>query len=241
MGLRPAKCYRTMKRPYSRTSVRVQKKAFITGVPASKIREFEMGNKKAPFDWKIELITKRAVQIRSNAMEAARVTGNKTLEKNAGTSNYHFRLTKYPHHVLRENCMATGAGADRFSTGMAKAFGKNVGTAARVQAGETVVYVRLNNQFFDLGKTTLKKAGLKLGIAGKLKVTQLRELTTEIIKVKIVKEKKEKPAEGEEAEAGKEETGKEGKEAKEKEGKASDKKEGKASDKKKEKPSDKKK
>lgn len=221
MGLRPGKCYRTMKRAYTRIATRVQKKAFIKGVPAPRIREFEMGNKKAPFDWKINMIAKKDMQLRSNALEAARMAGNKTLENNIGIANYHYHITKYPHHVLRENCMATGAGADRFSTGMAKSFGKIVGVAARVKKGEIIAYVRLNNQFTAVGVRSLQKTALKLGLPVEITQSQMRELTKELIKVKIVKEKKEKavegaegaegaaaPEAGKEGEAGKKEAGK---------------------------------
>jgi large subunit ribosomal protein L10e len=40
--------------------------------------------------------------------------------------------------VLRENKQATGAGADRVSDGMRQAFGKPVGTAARINHGENI-------------------------------------------------------------------------------------------------------
>ena len=48
-----------------------------------------------------------------------------------------FESHTYPHHVLRENKQATGAGADRVSQGMRCAFGKNVGTAARVKRAKS--------------------------------------------------------------------------------------------------------
>jgi len=47
--------------------------------------------------------------------------------------NYYFRIKIYPHHILRENKMLTGAGADRMQTGMQKSFGKPVGRAAQVK------------------------------------------------------------------------------------------------------------
>jgi len=91
--------------------------------------------------------------------------------------------------------MATGAGADRFSTGMAKSFGKIVGVAARVKKGEVIGYVRLNNQFLEVGKRSLVKTALKLGLPVEIAQNQMRELTKELIKVKIIKEKKEKVVE----------------------------------------------
>ena len=50
----------------------------------------------------------------------------------------------YPHHIMRENPLATGAGADRMSTGMKKSFGKTIGVAARVHKGQTLVTVNVN-------------------------------------------------------------------------------------------------
>jgi len=64
--------------------------------------------------------------------------------------------------VLRENKLATGAGADRVSSGMRGAFGKNVGTAARVHAGQVVLTIRVPVANFNSAKEALWKASLKL-------------------------------------------------------------------------------
>ena len=82
----------------------------------------------------LELSVDNACQIRHTALEAARVISNATIRKAAGPQGYALRIHTYPHQVLRENKQATGAGADRVSQGMRQAFGKNVGTAARVSA-----------------------------------------------------------------------------------------------------------
>jgi len=47
----------------------------------------------------------------------------------------------YPHHILRENKMLTGAGADRMQTGMSRAFGKSMGRAALVKPGQTLFII----------------------------------------------------------------------------------------------------
>ncbi|HLC89113.1 MAG TPA: ribosomal protein L16 [Candidatus Nanoarchaeia archaeon] len=65
-------------------------------------------------------------------IESARMTSNRVLEKNIGRE-YHLRIKIYPHHVLRENPLASGAEADRMSTGMKLSFGKSISTAARVR------------------------------------------------------------------------------------------------------------
>ena len=58
-----------------------------------------------------------------------------------GRSNFHFKVRVFPHHVLRENKQATGACADRVSEGMRLAFGKAVGTAARVIRNQKIMTV----------------------------------------------------------------------------------------------------
>jgi large subunit ribosomal protein L10e len=84
------------------------------------------------------------------------------MHKRAGVQNYHLKVRIYPHHVLRENKQATGAGADRVSDGMRKAFGKAVGTAARVRSGQKVLTIRTHEQFVQDAKSALRKAGMKL-------------------------------------------------------------------------------
>jgi large subunit ribosomal protein L10e len=98
-----------------------------------------MGDKhKDPEDYlvQISLVVEESLQIRHGSLEAARLSANRHLIKELGENNYKMILRKFPHQVLRENKQATGAGADRVSDGMRQAFGKIVGTAARIQAGE---------------------------------------------------------------------------------------------------------
>ena len=165
MGLRPAKCYRELKGPaYTRKAIRVMKKAFVRGVPGPKIRIFDMGNK-SKREWKLEvdLIAKEPMQLRHNQLEAARMAVNKLLLKKVGRANYFFRVRAYPHHVLRENPLATGAGADRFQKGMKRAFGKPIGTAARVRPGKIVFSVWVDSEdFIPVIKEGYRIAKLKL-------------------------------------------------------------------------------
>ena len=72
------------------------------------------------------------------------------------------RIRVYPHQILRENKQATGAGADRVSQGMRCAFGKNVGTAARVQKNQKVITIQTHAAFFSVAKDALRKANCKL-------------------------------------------------------------------------------
>jgi large subunit ribosomal protein L10e len=58
--------------------------------------------------------------------------------------------------------MATGAGADRISGGMRAAFGKAVGTAARVQSDQIILTVRVPLQAYKSAKDALWRASMKL-------------------------------------------------------------------------------
>ena len=127
MALRPAKCYRRLKRPNTRVSLRKPRRGYVKGVPEPKIHRFLAGNKKRDFPKVMRLVARQAVLIRHNALEATRIALNKNLETKLGKDAYLMRILVYPHHVMRENPLATGAGADRFQTGMRKAFPDEMG------------------------------------------------------------------------------------------------------------------
>ncbi|MFC2142888.1 50S ribosomal protein L16 [Candidatus Aenigmatarchaeota archaeon] len=161
-GLRPGRCYRRVKRPYTRQSMRVPRKSYVKGVPKPKIAQFEMG-KLGKYDKKVFLVSGTNVQIRHNALEAARVITVQTLDKGIGKGgDYFVKIRIYPHHVLRENALATGAGADRFQQGMRQSFGKPVGTAAQVKKGQKIIEVRVDGKNEKLGRLALKKASYKM-------------------------------------------------------------------------------
>ena len=162
MGLRPGRCYRGHQRPYTRQSIRVPKKGYVKGVPKSKITEFELGTK-ADYDSRLFLIADRPVQIRHNALESARVRAVQLLEKGIiRGSTFFLKVRVYPHQVLRENAMATGAGADRFQSGMRQSFGKPIGTAAIVDKNQKIIEIRVNKANINTAKNALKKAAYKL-------------------------------------------------------------------------------
>jgi large subunit ribosomal protein L10e len=72
------------------------------------------------------------------------------------------RILKYPHNILREHKLATGAGADRVSSGMRGAFGKAVGHAVRAQRGEKLLSVSTTKEHFETAKEALRRAKMKL-------------------------------------------------------------------------------
>ena len=161
MGLRPAKCYRTVKRPWTRQSRSKPRKGYVKGVPSSKIHKFEMGDPKKEYSLRGFLIANNSVQIRHNALEAGRIAANKAMDNLVGVESYFMKILVYPHHVLRENATATGAGADRFQTGMRLAFGRPIGTAAQVKAGQRLMEIRAGKEAQPSVKEALKRAAAK--------------------------------------------------------------------------------
>ncbi len=158
MPLRPGRCYRRIKGPpYTRLE-------YISSIPPVNIAKFEDGNPKGDFPVMLHLVALEEGQIRSNALEAARIAASRYLSSEVGSSNYFFKLRVYPHHILRENKMIAGAGADRLQDGMRLAFGTPIGRAARVRPGSQIITVRTLPQFIDDAKEALRRAASKLPI-----------------------------------------------------------------------------
>ena len=166
MARKPNRMYRDIKgQPTTR-------KEYLKGVPNPKITQFDMGNRKETFPIKISLLVEEACHIRHNALDAARVAANRFMEKSAGVSNYHLKVRVYPHVILRENKQATGAGADRVSQGMRKAYGKPVGTAARVKEGQKLISIWTTPENVEHAKLALKRAIAKLPTPCRIEVLQ---------------------------------------------------------------------
>ena len=150
------------------------RREYISGKPQLKIARFSSGQSKVDYDYKLQLIVSEKMQIRHNALEAARLAANKTMAQ-AGDMSFFSRLTVYPHLVLRENKMIATAGADRLQEGMRRAFGKAMGLAARGKPGDTVYEAYVSAENLQLAKQALKVAAGKLGCLTVTKLTQLRE------------------------------------------------------------------
>ncbi|MCX8147599.1 MAG: 50S ribosomal protein L16 [Candidatus Woesearchaeota archaeon] len=169
--LRKFCAYRRLERPYTRRS-KFSEKNYIKANPHLKIVRFEMGPKTQKFDYTLKLISKSDLQIRHDSLESARQTCNRFLEKNLGKNEFYFKVIKYPHHVLRENPLAAGAGADRMSTGMAHSFGKAIGLAAQVREGEPIFELRVNKANLEIGKKTMKRASYKIPCPCRIEVIE---------------------------------------------------------------------
>ena len=153
--------YRRLKRPYTRTS-KFKSEAYIRMTPNVKVVRFSSGDASKYFQCTLNLLSKSDLQIRDNALESARQTSNKLLESYLGLNGFHLRINVYPYHVLREHSLAAGAGADRFSSGMAHPFGKPIGVAARVKKGQTIFQLRVDKQNLGIAKQALERASKKL-------------------------------------------------------------------------------
>jgi large subunit ribosomal protein L10e len=135
---------------------------YMGGVPASRITQFDIGNRGGEFSVMVSLIAKEQCQIRHTALESARIAANRLMSKKAGTLGYHLKIRIHPHNVLRENKQATGAGADRVSQGMRSSFGKAVSTAARVKSGQKLISIRTTKPHYLTAKAALRRASMKL-------------------------------------------------------------------------------
>lgn len=149
MSLRKAAAYSKRKaRPYTRKS-RNKSKSYIKVVPPNKIVKYNMGNIRAfnegKFLFVVRCISNENIQIRDTALEAARMLINKVLEEKM-PGKFYLGVKVYPHHILRNNKTAAGAGADRLSSGMKHSFGVVEGRAAFVKNGQDVFYVACDNE-----------------------------------------------------------------------------------------------
>lgn len=171
MVKKPGRMYREIKQQaYTR-------KEYMGGVPMPRITQFDLGDKRSNFPMEVSLICEERCQIRHTALEAARIAANRYLEKNVGKTGYRLKIRVFPHHVLRENKQATGAGADRVSQGMRASFGKAVGTAARVKKGQAIMSVWVKEEHINIAKDALRRAGMKLPTPFKISVNKLASIS----------------------------------------------------------------
>ncbi len=162
-GLRKGRCYNTpigRQRAYTRKS-KYKSKGYIRGIPPSKLIKFDQGNLSKTFEAEVNLISKQGIQIRNNALESARQMVHRHVAELLG-NNYAFKVRVYPHQILRENKMLSGAGADRMQTGMQRAFGRPVGTAAKVKEGQAIMTIKCELKDKESAKKALHTAVARL-------------------------------------------------------------------------------
>jgi large subunit ribosomal protein L10e len=164
MTRKPARMYRAIEgQVYTRQE-------YMGGIPTCRVTQFDTGNLKTEFPMRFSLGCEEAAQVRDIALEAARVSAVRVLEKHA-PNGYHLKVRRFPHQILREHKMAMGAGADRISDGMRGAFGKPVGHAVRAQIGAELITVYTTPENAEHAKEALRKASHKLPIPTRLLIT----------------------------------------------------------------------
>jgi large subunit ribosomal protein L10e len=169
MTRKPARMYRDVEgQIYTR-------REYMGGVPNCRIAQFDVGNLKDPFPLTLTLHMEEAAQVRDIALEAARISAVRVLEAQA-PNQFHLKVRRYPHQILREHKMATGAGADRISDGMRRAFGKPVGHAVRAQIGTPLMTVYTRPEHLAIAKEALRKASHKLPVPTRLVITETAPL-----------------------------------------------------------------
>lgn len=169
--LRKASAYRRIERPYTRKS-KYRAKSFVRSNPNNLIVKYEMGDTKKHFPWVVQLVSQEPIQLRHNCLESARKSANRLLETKLGKTGYRFRIKAFPHHVLRENPLASGAGADRMSTGMKMSFGKSIGLAAQIRKGQTILEFEVNEKDLGVAKTAAARANNKFACSTRIVVEQ---------------------------------------------------------------------
>src|SRR3989338_7976491 len=130
--------------------------------PPRKVTRYDMGDGAKEFSHTLDLVPKDSLQIRQESMESARMTSVRVLEKKLAKNAFHFKILKYPYHILREKSLALGAGADRVSTGMQKPFGKPIGVAVQLKAGDLFFRIRVDKPALEVARLALKRASKKM-------------------------------------------------------------------------------
>jgi large subunit ribosomal protein L10e len=152
-------------------------KKYAPGAPNPKVARFTTGKSRPDYDFTLKLVSDGRVQIRSNALEAARVAASKKVAL-LGEENFCLRVVTYPFVILRENKMIATAGADRLQEGMRKAFGKPIGMAARVNIGSVILTLGVMRENLGKAQDAMWAAGTKLPMKTHIETVELQKAPT---------------------------------------------------------------
>ena len=168
VSIRPARtCRSTLSQSWSRFSRKRPRKSYVKAMPHTSLLVFNMGKQGGTYDTTLRLVSEQPIQLRSNSLEAARQVCNKYLEANI-PQDYYLKILVFPHNVIREHKMASGAGADRISKGMALSFGRPVSVAARIKKGQAIFMLKTRAQNIEHARNGLRRAMAK--ISGNYKI-----------------------------------------------------------------------
>jgi large subunit ribosomal protein L10e len=169
--LRPARTMRTPNsQAWARYSLKKPRKNYVRALPHTSLLVFNMGARKTTYDMEVTLDTMMPIQLRSNALESARQVANKYMETQI-PGDFSFKVLVYPHNVIREHKMATGAGADRISRGMSQAFGRPTFIAARMRKGQSVFQIKTMKAHKAVIMEAMRRASSKLSGTYKIRVS----------------------------------------------------------------------
>lgn len=162
MGIRPSKSIRDSdKVAWTRFSQSKPRKSYIKSMPHRDLNTFRSGLSKNEYNLQVDLVSLYDTIVRDNSIESSRQSLSRHLEK-AIPGNYQLIVRSYPHHVVRENKMIAGAGADRLQKGMRQSFGRPTDRAARVRKGGIVFTVRTFKQNTELVVDAMARSKKKL-------------------------------------------------------------------------------
>src|SRR3972149_7140858 len=104
MTRKPARMFRQqMRGSYTR-------KEYMGGIPNQRISQFQIGDLKTKFPVAIHLVAEEPCLIRDQALESARISGNRHISKMAGRADRVF-VRLFPPPGLRGDKNAAGPGA----------------------------------------------------------------------------------------------------------------------------------
>ncbi|MBS7633904.1 50S ribosomal protein L16 [Candidatus Bathyarchaeota archaeon] len=168
-----ARNYREVKgMPYTRHE-------YVHGPPQPKITKFTAGKPSESQTHQVSLVADKRIQIRHNALEAARIAANRYLQEKLG-DRFFMRVMVLPHMILRENKMIFGAHADRLQEGMRRAFGKPIGRAARVEPNQPIIIVNVEENGLEAAKEALRRAEAKLPTTCRIIIEKLPEQEVQV-------------------------------------------------------------
>ncbi len=71
--------------------------------------------------------------------------------------------------------MIFGAHADRLQDGMRKAFGKPIGTAARVKLNQAIIMANVNDNGLEVAREALRRGGAKLPMPCRIVIERIAD------------------------------------------------------------------